>query len=261
MSLGTSLRRAAIRTLSALQSKPFPACLMYHSVGEPGPSFGVGRDRFLGHLEWIRKNRTVSGLVEMSESFQKSRVESPGGSGSAGDEALAVTFDDGYLDNYEFALPACVERGVPATLFVAWDALGSPSFRGGLPMMTRAQVRELAALPGITIGSHTLSHPKLSRLAPEAQLREVRDSKATLEDWIGKSVDTFCYPFGDYAPETVELVRASGYRFAVTTRVGAFRAERPFEIPRIPVSRFSETMLPATLTRGYLRYATWAGKS
>jgi peptidoglycan/xylan/chitin deacetylase (PgdA/CDA1 family) len=228
---------------------------MYHSVGEPGPTFGVGRAPFLRHLEWIRLHRSVSGLLEMLE-----RVEQAG-SNSVADNAVAVTFDDGYLDNYEYAIPACVEHGVPATVFIAWDALGSPSFRGGLPMMSREHVRELAALPGIAIGSHTLSHPKLSRLAPEEQLRELRDSKAVLEDWLGKPVETFCYPFGDYAPRTVDLVRACGYRLAVTTRVGAFRVDRPFEIPRIPVSRFSESILEATLTEGYLLYAKLTGKA
>jgi peptidoglycan/xylan/chitin deacetylase (PgdA/CDA1 family) len=225
---------------------------MYHSIGEPGPTFGVGRAPFLRHLEWIRSHRTLSGLQELVVQNRSNPVA---------DNAVAVTFDDGYLDNYEFAIPACVEQGVPATVFIAWDALGSPAFRGGLPMMSRDQVRELAALPGITIGSHTLSHPKLSRLAPEAQLHELRDSKAVLEDWLGKPVETFCYPFGDYAPSTVDLVGACGYRLAVTTRVGAFRVDHPFEIPRIPVSRFSETILEATLTEGYLLYAKLTGKA
>ncbi len=224
---------------------------MYHSVGEPGPTFGVGRAPFLQHLEWIRSHKTVSGLLELVEQARSKPVA---------DDAVAVTFDDGYLDNYECAIPACVERGIPATIFIAWDALGSPAFRGGLPMMSRDHVRELAALPGITIGSHTLSHPKLSRLDPEVQRRELCDSKAVLEDWLGKPVETFCYPFGDYAPGTVELVRACGYRLAVTTRVGAFRVDRPFEIPRIPVSRFSESILEATLTQGYLLYAKAAGR-
>lgn len=248
MSAGNALRHAAIRALSALQPQPSPSCLMYHSVGEPGPTFGVGRSAFLDHLAWIRGHRRVAGLLELA------------GSNPVADDAVAVTFDDGYLDNYEFAIPACVERGIPATVFIAWDALGSPAFRGGLPVMSRAQVRELAELPGLSIGSHTLSHPKLSRLTPEAQRIEIGDSKKALEDWLGKTVDMFCYPFGDYAPITADIVRACGYRLAVTTRVGAFRTDRPFEIPRIPVTRFSESLLDATLTRGYLLYAKAAGK-
>ena len=219
---------------------------MYHSVGDSGPTFCTGESPFLKQLDFLRAHRLP---VPLGTGVSDSPL------------AAAITFDDGYLDNYTFAIPACVERGIPVTVFVAWEPLGSLSFRGGLPMMTREHVREIAAMPGVSIGSHTLSHPKLSRLSPEDQLREVRDSRKVLEDWLGRTVDTFCYPFGDYSEVTVRAVAESGYRLAVTTRVGTYSSSAsPYEIPRVAVNRFSESVFPQILTQGYQRYAALAGK-
>jgi peptidoglycan/xylan/chitin deacetylase (PgdA/CDA1 family) len=248
MSLATQARRALIRTLAAVRPASFPAALMYHSVCDSGPTFRVNRRDFLSQLDVIR-SRT---LLSLSAAV---------GPAALPDSALAVTFDDGYLDNYEFAIPACVDRGIPVTLFVAWNPLGSQSFRGGLPMMSRDHVRELASLPGVTIGSHTLSHPKLSRLAPAAQRAEITDSRRVLEDWLGRSVETFCYPFGDHDATTVALVREAGYSLAVTTKVGAINVNDAYRIPRVPVNEFTSPVFSATLRRGFLDYARLTGKT
>jgi len=247
-SLGAWARRTAIRAASALRPQRFPAALTYHAVADEGPSFRVGRRAFLAQMDAIRR----APLVPLEAALEPGLLR---------DDAIAVTFDDGYLDNYTFAIPACVERGIPVTLFVAWEPLGSTAFRGGLPMMTRQHVRELAALPGVTIGSHTLTHPKLPRLSPEAQRAELVGSRAVLEDWLGRRVDCFCYPFGHHDDGTVALTRAAGYKLAVTTKVGSLRASDPFRIPRVPVNLFSDPVFGATMTRGYLGYARFFGKT
>jgi peptidoglycan/xylan/chitin deacetylase (PgdA/CDA1 family) len=247
MNLGAAWRRTAIRGLATLRPARVPAALTYHAIVDQGPTFRVGRHDFIAQLEAIQHAPLIPLAAAVQTPLQ--------------DETLAVTFDDGYLDNYDFAIPACVARGVPVTLFVAWDALGSPAFRGGLPMMTRDHLRELAALPGVTIGSHTLSHPKLSRLPVHDQRRELQQSKRVLEEWLGSAVDTFCYPFGDHDETTVSLVREAGYRVAVTTRVGSLRGADPLRMPRVPVNVFSSPIFHETITRGYLDYARLAGKS
>jgi peptidoglycan/xylan/chitin deacetylase (PgdA/CDA1 family) len=233
--------------LAAVRPQRFPAALMYHSVVDEGPTFRVGQRDFITQMDAIRHEP----LVPLTAALQPAALR---------DDAIAVTFDDGYLDNYTFAIPACVERGIPVTLFVAWEPLGSSAFRGGLPMMTREHVRELAALPGVTIGSHTLTHPKLSRLSPEAQRAELEGSRKVLEDWLGRPVETFCYPFGNHDDITVALTREAGYKLAVTTKVGGMRATDAFRIPRVPVNVFSGPVFGSTMTQGYLDYARLAGK-
>lgn len=78
--------------------------------------------------------------------------------------------------------------------------------------MSVAQIRALAQMRGITIGSHTVSHPRLPRLPrPEAE-REFKDSKRALEDLTGKPVELFSFPHGAWTSELVELALEIGYR-------------------------------------------------
>lgn len=156
--------------------------------------------------------------------------------------SVLLTFDDGYLDNYAVALPILQELGFTATVFVLgnatervnfWDtasATGSAALMG--PAETRAMVDA-----GITIGSHGISHRRLDALPEDEVRRELVDSKAMLEDLIGKSVELFAYPFGVVTPRLKQLVREAGYRaaFAVNSGPFDFHADH-FEVRRVLVA-------------------------
>jgi peptidoglycan/xylan/chitin deacetylase (PgdA/CDA1 family) len=110
---------------------------------------------------------------------------------------------------------------------------------GGLPpplMMKPQQVRSLSAM-GMEIGAHTVTHPILARLAPEAAYEEMRRSKAELEQLLGKAVDLFAYPNGvpdqDYSAEHARLARECGYEAALSTAWGAasIHSDR-YQLPR-----------------------------
>ena len=108
----------------------------------------------------------------------------------------------------------------------------------GVPslMMGPDQVRQLRAM-GMEIGAHTISHPILTRLEPEAARHELADSKAYLQDLLREPVNLFAYPNGvpgqDYAAEHVEMVQACGFKAAVSTAWGAASARsHRFQLPR-----------------------------
>jgi peptidoglycan/xylan/chitin deacetylase (PgdA/CDA1 family) len=103
-------------------------------------------------------------------------------------------------------------------------------------MMTPEQVRSLAA-SGMTIGGHTVRHPILTRIAPERARVEIETNRARLQTLSGQPVEVFAYPNGvpnqDYAAEHVAMVRAAGFRGAVSTAWGAAtRGSDPFQLPR-----------------------------
>lgn len=162
-----------------------------------------------------------------------------GGSGQAND--FAITFDDGYLTVYERACPMLKERSMTATVYVVVDSLGGINEwdrRAGdqeEKMMSAAQARELAE-NGFEIGSHTLTHPRLSALDDDQLRREIVDSKHKLEDLIGREVVSFSYPYGDYDGRVLDAAMAAGYKNAVSTRLGTVVAGTSlFEIPRVNV--------------------------
>jgi peptidoglycan/xylan/chitin deacetylase (PgdA/CDA1 family) len=103
-------------------------------------------------------------------------------------------------------------------------------------MLTSEQVRQLAAA-GMGIGAHTVSHPILAALPPEAALGEVARSKQTLEQLLQQPVPLFAYPNGkphqDYSRDTLEVVRACGFSAALSTAWGAARpGDDLFQLPR-----------------------------
>ena len=201
-------RNAAYRVLHSLSGPgdSVSVILLYHSLGT-GISSSLPLDRFEEQLELLAERFRVVRLDEL----RTARASSP-------DANLAViTFDDGFLDNFEIALPALERYRVPATFFVATGYLGG-RFRtsvGELPMMDAAQVKELSER-GHEIGAHTMTHPKLTRMDPAAVRDEMRGSRDFLESALGKRVVSFAYPKGDYNTAVRNAAEEEGFQIAVT---------------------------------------------
>ena len=135
----------------------------------------------------------------------------------------AITFDDGFESFLETALPELRKRNIAATLFVVAGKLGcypewdeyieDPLFKE--PLMTREQ---LARIPAdlITIGSHTMTHPFLTRVQEADARRELRESRKELENMLGRRIALFSFPHGDFNGKLVEWCRESGYEHVFT---------------------------------------------
>lgn len=149
----------------------------------------------------------------------------------------AVTFDDGFTDFAEQALPELERRSIPAVVFVIAGALGkifgSEDYSSGV--MT---LEALRALPEnlVTIGSHTVTHPMLTRIAKEAAEREITTSRSVLESLLNRKITLFSFPFGDFDESLVEVCRNAGYERVFTTLPGyAFAGADEFVVGRVRV--------------------------
>lgn len=136
-----------------------------------------------------------------------------------GKRYVCVTFDDGFISVRDHAAPELARRGIPWTIFVPSGCLGrKPEWlRQAHPaaqhdrVMTAEELRQVAADPLVTVGSHTVNHVNLLEADPSRAAAELRESKAALEAVLEKPVETFSYPFGGRNASLDGLAWKAGY--------------------------------------------------
>lgn len=156
-----------------------------------------------------------------------------------------LTFDDGLANLYEQALPVLCEEQVPALVFVVAGQVGgtsgwepNPAHRH-LPTLTWEQMREMQD-HGVTFGSHTMTHPRLSSLPEEQWAWELAESKRLLEAGLGRPLETLAYPYGDFDERIADAAQEAGYRAAFSTIPGLNSPTTDrFALRRMNVRRWS----------------------
>ncbi|WWQ69052.1 polysaccharide deacetylase family protein [Streptomyces sp. Q6] len=205
---------------------------MYHSVDDctDDPyNVTVTPDRLREQLRWLR-SRGLRGVSVAELLDARSQGADRG--------LVGLTFDDGYGDFVENALPLLRHYECSATVFVlsgrlggenAWDEEGPRK-----PLLTAQGIRQAAAA-GMEIGSHGLMHVDLTRLDEEALHAEIRRSKAQLEEITGRTVHGFCYPYGHVDAATAQAVRRAGYRYGCAISPGPLTSV--YAMPRVFVGQ------------------------
>ena len=181
--------------------KPIPV-LMYHRINRPDPasSLTVSPENFTKQLEWLRRKKFH--FLSLDEVIHRN-IKS-----SFLDRSIALTFDDGFHDNYENAFSLLMKRKLPAALFVVVNWVGEKGY------LSWKEIRELSQ-KGILIGSHSLTHRWLPHLSDDRELEsEIADSKKRIEDEIGREVRHFSYPVGGVDERVAQFVVRAGYRAA-----------------------------------------------
>lgn len=159
---------------------------------------------------------------------------------------VVITFDDGYLDNYKFALPLLTEYDMKATLFAIAGWVGQDNEwdwekrKRKFRHMDWNELREWQR-QGMEIGSHSMNHARLSKVEAEHTLcEEIWKSKQLLEDKLQTPVEAFSYPWGDIDARAKQIVQMAGYQAAVSTKPGCARAGLDmYELPRYGVEAHS----------------------
>lgn len=145
-----------------------------------------------------------------------------------------------YLELYDLLFAATPSgRDDLIGQLVAWAGCSTNGAATSPRGMTTAELLDLAAIPGIEIGAHTMSHPRLAALSVAEQEQEIVGSRRTLEQSLGRPVPSFSYPFGrrsDYSEKTVGVVRRAAFDVACSTQRGLVEGDAdPLQLPRLQV--------------------------
>lgn len=206
--------------------------LTYHAIDNRSSVISLSPEQF----RWQMEQLTVRGMTGISLGQAFDHLEQ---TGRYPPDAVALTFDDGYLSVLEDALPVMAERGFSATVFLVAGMMGMsalqarathPDFSSDLLDWDQAEILVRA---GFEVGSHTVNHPDLRCVSATGLEQELAQSRNLLEQRLQPRVDALAYPYGHFNAEV--LATASRYyRHACTTRLG--RCERqsdPLQINRV----------------------------
>jgi peptidoglycan/xylan/chitin deacetylase (PgdA/CDA1 family) len=200
-------------------------------------SLTIDSRTFESYCRFFKRFFNVVPLAELVETLH---------AGQAPHRALAITFDDGYRDNFQHAAPILEKLGLPATFFVVsrwigtsivpfWDRDRGVQF----PWMTWEHLRDLRRR-GFSIGAHTRTHVDLGSVSGEDAQQEIAGARDDLEQALGTPVRTFAYPFGgrEHLTEANRArVKAAGFRCCCSGYGGTVtRVTDPFHLPRVPIS-------------------------
>lgn len=189
------------------------AILTYHSVDETGSVISIDEQSFRRHVAWLASSRIrVVPLDRLADAPDDQ-------------DAIAITFDDGLANFGEIAAPLLLSHGLPVTLFVVTDAVGStnvwPAGRDAdIPVMRLLDWDELGRLAaaGVSLGAHTRTHPRLELLSAGDAEREIVESRGRLVRELGIEATTFAYPYGSTSTAARDVV-ARSFACGVTTRL------------------------------------------
>ncbi len=212
--------------------------LTYHSVSNRRQGgLAVSVENFDRQMKYFYKKgyRTIS----LAQAIEKKDLSS---------KSFVITFDDGYQDNYTNAYFILKRYGFSATIFLITGYIGTDRLfkperyierYGGREedyyFLSWRAIREMSN-NGIEFGSHTISHPHLTRLSYQEARKEIQGSKKQIEEEIGTKIIFFCYPYGDFNGRIQKILKECGYEGAVVTPYGRLK-EGKFSLKRVGIYR------------------------
>lgn len=221
-----------------------PRILMYHMVrphlkGSKFNGLRVDPVMFEKHIQYLVHNGwnfyTMSELIDNKEKLPK--------------KSIAITFDDGYEDNFTNAFPILQKYNVKSTIYLVVDRHNrewsskrkSKNNTGELvkePKLTDSQVKTMIESGLLEIGSHTITHDNLSNISQKQKHDEIYKSKTIIEENFNIECNSFCYPFGIIDINDWKLVKEAGYTNATTTEKGIDNLQtiNPYLISRVTIS-------------------------
>lgn len=202
------------------RSKRLPRIVMLHQITPNLPASGMNMPplKFEKLLQYLVKKQSIFCFVSEIDQFQGQ------------ENIVALTFDDGFLDNYQYAYPLLKKYNAKATIFLATQI-------EDIEKLNQAQIKEMSDSRVIEFGAHTQHHINLLQTSDREAYDEILKSKQDVEALVGRC-SSFAYPFGRYNEKHQQMVKEIGFKNAVSTRkkIESYSENNRFELPRISAS-------------------------
>jgi peptidoglycan/xylan/chitin deacetylase (PgdA/CDA1 family) len=214
--------------------------LLYHKIDWPAPDSRVRGGftppaRFARQMAYLKKRGFAFYTAsELTEHFREH--------GSFPPNAVTLTFDDGWKDNYTNAFPVLKQLGIKATIFLVPSCIGQTSAKAqadgesGREHLSREEILEMAR-HGIEFGSHSMNHRLLHELAPSEVEFEIAESKSQLENLLQRPCKVFAYPAGFFTQQAQRVLAQTGHVAAFTTVYGPTAEPDLYALNRIEILR------------------------
>ncbi len=195
--------------------------LTYHSIDESGSVISTKAETF----RWQMKLLSDAGYSVVTLADLISRLEAEE---ELPDKIAALTFDDGFQNFYAAAYPVLEQYDFKATVFLVTDFCDGYNDWGGNPpdlprssLLSWSEVKELSSY-GIEFGSHTRTHPDLTKASAVKVREEIVGATTAIGDATGRKPETFAYPFGKYDLAARKVVEEN-FKAACSTNLGKIR--------------------------------------
>ena len=240
--------------LRTSNERPIPI-LTYHQIDRAPPKGAPFRSLVVSPTSFARQMALLRLLGYRGMSMSDLM---PYLTGELSGKVVGLTFDDGYLNTLTHALPVLRRHGFTATCYAVSQRLGQTNLWdrdlgiAQTPLMNEAQLVHWVQA-GQEVGAHTRHHVRLTHLDASRSREEIAQSQVELALSTGAPVAHFCYPYGQYLPEHVTMVREAGFASATTTRRGrCVGGADLLQLPRVPVVRTTSLLtLWLKLATGY----------
>lgn len=199
--------------------------LMYHSISNADPDnrLLVPVDQFSEQIKWLSESGFTPMLMgDVLKAFETGQVP---------EKPVAITFDDGYVDNYTDAYRILKENNMAGTFFIITDNTDKSGDYLNLEML-----KEMLN-DGMAIENHTSNHLELDSLSVDDKLLSIKTAKDFIKEKLGIESKYLCYPVGKYDEETIEVAKSIGIEAAVTTEGGFSNVNNGlFELKRVRIA-------------------------
>ena len=194
-----------------------PRIIMLHQVTLQQEASGMNMPpaKFEQLLQYLTKKNSIFCFVSELDQYQGKK------------NVVALSFDDGFLDNYQYAYPLLKKYNAKATIYLATKIQG-------IDALNVEQIREMSSSGLIEFGAHTQHHVNLLKLTDEEAFAEMQTSKQDVEALVGKCL-SFAYPFGRFNEKHQQMAKEIGFKNAVSTRkkIEPYNEVNQFNIPRV----------------------------